>query len=223
MIANATKGGAMCIGGGNAHLAALRDGDAAAWEAFVRRHGPRMLATARRFARGEDEAEDVVQEAFAQAFKALKSFRADAQISTWLHRIVVNAALMRRRSASRRPETSLDDLLPTFDSDGHHASPIPTMPDDPESLVGRAEVRIKIRRCIDELPESHRTVILLRDIEELDTAETAEILGVSENAVKVRLHRARQALATLFSSALAGEASSVSDAGSRRRERRLVP
>jgi RNA polymerase sigma-70 factor, ECF subfamily len=197
MIVSAANGESTRVEDAAPFLAALRAGEATAWEAFVRQHAARMLATARRLSRCEDEAQDVVQDAFAQAFKALKSFRAEAQLSTWLHRIVVNAALMRRRAASRRPETSLDDLLPTFETDGHHASPIAEIADDPESLVGRAEVRAKLRRCIAELPE------------------TAQILGVSENAVKVRLHRARQALATLFSRMLAGERSLHAAAGAR--------
>jgi RNA polymerase sigma-70 factor (ECF subfamily) len=222
MMAKATKGDG-AKGASEGMLAALRDGDARAWEDLVRRHAPRMLATARRFSRSEDEAEDVVQEAFAQAFKALATFRAEAQLSTWLHRIVVNAALMRRRAAGRRPETSLDDLLPAFESDGHHASPIPSLPDDPESLVGSAEVRAKLRRCIDGLPETYRTVVLLRDIEELDTAEAAAVLGVTETAVKVRLHRARQALATLYSAALAGGAASAGGERSPRNQGCLVP
>jgi RNA polymerase sigma-70 factor (ECF subfamily) len=198
MLANTAKSDSPAGTAGAVSLAALRAGDQAAWEEFVRGNAGRMLATARRFAGSEDEAQDVVQEAFGRAFKALGDFRADAQLSTWLHRIVVNAALMRRRAAGRRPETSLDDLLPTFDGDGHHVNPIPALPDDPETLVGRAQVRRKLRRCIEELPEIYRTVLILRDVEDLDTAEAAAILCVSENTVKVRLHRARQALATLF-------------------------
>ena len=90
----------------------LRDGDEIAYEAMIRSHGPRMLAVARRFMRDEDEAQDVVQEAFVAAFRSLGSFREGSLLSTWLHRIVVNAALMRLRTRRRRPEESIDELLP---------------------------------------------------------------------------------------------------------------
>jgi RNA polymerase sigma-70 factor (ECF subfamily) len=182
-------------------LAGLRAGDAGAFEVLIRRYGARMLATARRIVRSDDDAQDVVQEAYVSAWKCIASFSGEARLSTWLHRVVVNAALMRLRARARRPEASIDDLLPRFAEDGHFAESPAPWSSGVEDLVGVAETRKAVRACIDRLPESHRTVILLRDIEGLDTEETATALGVSTNAVKVRLHRARQALKTLIEAA----------------------
>jgi RNA polymerase sigma-70 factor (ECF subfamily) len=185
-------------GAEQALLARLRAGDASAFEALVRRHGPRLLAVARRLLRNEEDARDAVQEAFLGAFKALDSFKGGALISTWLHRIVVNAALMRLRTRRRKPEQPIDELLPKFLEDGHHAVHPPEWIAPADELLERSENRAFVRECIDRLPESYRTVLLLRGVEELQTAEVAELLGVGESLVKVRLHRARQALRTLL-------------------------
>ncbi len=181
----------------------LRRGDGDAYEALVREHGTAMLAVARRMLRHEDNARDVVQDAFLQAFRAIDQFREDARLSTWLHRIVVNAALMRLRSASRRPETPLADLLPRFDEEGGHAEPVGSLPTGIDAALENAETRHRVRRCVAQLPEQYRAVIILRDFEELSTAEAATALGITENAVKIRLHRAHQALRTLLVSQLA--------------------
>lgn len=166
-----------------------------AFENIIRSHGGRLLATARRIlGPDEDAARDAVQDAFLSAHRSLSRFRADASLSTWLHRIVVNAALMRRRSRQRRRETSIEDLLPTFSDDGRHAATTPS----PERVLEQAQLRGAVRACIDRLPDTYRTIILLRDIEDLTTEEAARALGISTNAVKVRLHRARQALLTLI-------------------------
>lgn len=180
-------------------LAALRAGSDAAFETLVRQHAPRMLAVCRRILRNDEDAHDAVQEAFVSAFRALPSFEGTCRVGTWLHRIAVNAALMRLRSRRRRPEQSIDDLLPTFKGDGHAA--VEPRDFSPSALqeVERGETRAFVRSCIDRLPETYRTVLLLRDIEELDTAETALILGVTDGVVKVRLHRARHALRRLLS------------------------
>jgi RNA polymerase sigma-70 factor (ECF subfamily) len=176
----------------------LRAGDPSAFDAMVRRYGARMLAVARRFLRNEDDAREVVQEAFLQAFRALEDFRADAKLSTWLHRIVVNAALMRLRAASRRPEGFIDDLLPEFDTTGHHVDPVAPLPMTAEDAIERDELRVRVRAAVARLPEAYRAIIVLRDFEDLSTEEAASTLGISENAAKIRLHRARQALATLL-------------------------
>ena len=187
-------------------IARLQRGDEAAYEVLVRKYGPAMLAVARRILRNEDDARDAVQDAFRQVWTGIDGFRAGAKLSTWLHRIVVNAALMRIRSTSRRHETSLDDLLPTFAEDGHHATALQTQLPCPEDAVGSAQIRVRVRACIEKLPAQFRTVIVLRDLEDADTAETAVVLGISANAVKIRLHRARQALLTLLQQAHLGEA-----------------
>jgi RNA polymerase sigma-70 factor (ECF subfamily) len=179
-------------------VAALKAGDAAAFETLVRTHAGRMLAVARRFLRSESDAADAVQEAFVSAFRSIGRFAGDSRLSTWLHRITVNAALMRLRSESRRPAASLEDLQPRFDDTGHHAAAVPSWSPGPVSEAESAELRRRVRERIDELPEPHRTVLLLRDIEEFDTERTAELLGITPGAVKTRLHRARLALRTLL-------------------------
>lgn len=179
-------------------LSLLKGNDAAACERFVRDHMPRALAAARRLVGNEADAYDATQDAFLSFFRSLGSFRQDATLSTWLHRIVINAALMRRRSKQRRPETAIEDLLPCYLSDGHRANPVPVGEASAESLAERREVKLLVRRKIEELPEEYRNVILLRDIEQLDTAETARLLNDTPGAVKTRLHRARQALRTLL-------------------------
>jgi RNA polymerase sigma-70 factor, ECF subfamily len=175
----------------------LKAGDDAAYEQLVRENGGRLLGLARRLTGNEEDARDVLQEAFLSAFRAMDRFAGESRLSTWLHRIVVNTALMKLRSRRRRPEEALDPLLPTFASDGRSAERYSQWP-DAERAIEQRETRERVRGGIERLPESHRTVLMLRDIEGLDTRETATMLGITENAVKIRLHRARQALRTIL-------------------------
>lgn len=184
-------------------LARLRAGEEGAYEALVRAFGGRLLAVARRMLGNEEDARDAVQEAFLSAFRSLDRFEGEARLSTWLHRIVLNASLMRLRQQRRRPEVSLDDLLPRFLEDGHAADPAQDWK-LPLDALARRETRDLVRRSIESLPEVYRSVLLLRDVEELDTDETARLLGLSESAVKTRLHRARQALRGLLDPRLRG-------------------
>jgi RNA polymerase sigma-70 factor (ECF subfamily) len=180
-------------------LMSLRAGDAAAFEQLVREYGGRMLAVTRRFLASEEDAQDAVQEAFLSAFKALDRFEGQSRLGTWLHRIAVNAALMKLRTRKSRPqEQSADALLPQFKDDGHAVHPTSGWRDEGLSALERKETRDVVRRSIEELPENYRTVLLLRDIEQKDTEETAELLGMTPNAVKTRLHRARLALRELL-------------------------
>lgn len=179
-------------------LGALRRGEEKAFEGLVRSFGPRLLSVARRFLRDEEDARDAVQEGFLSAYRSIGSFQGGSQISTWLHRIVVNACLMRLRTRQRRPEESIEELLPRFAEDGHQVDPTPEWEGSAEELLARRETREMVREAIDRLPESYRSVLLLRDIEEFSTEEAARLVGVTENAVKIRLHRARQALRTLL-------------------------
>jgi len=186
-------------------LARLRAGDGAAYEQWVRSQSGRMLAVARRLLGNGEDARDAVQDAFVSAFRAIASFEGNARLSTWLHRITVNAALMKLRSKKGRPEESIEDLLPRFDDTGHHVH-TPTMwGEEADVAVSRNETARLVRAAIDRLPETYRTVLLLRDIEELDTDESARLLGVTPNAVKIRLHRARQALRALLDREIGGE------------------
>jgi RNA polymerase sigma-70 factor (ECF subfamily) len=180
----------------------LQKGDAAAFEELVRSHGGRMLAVARRFLPVEDDARDAVQDAFLSAFRSIERFEGQSRLSTWLHRIVVNASLMKIRSRSRRPEALIDDLLPGFLEDGHLAAPAVAWETPADDSIARRELRELVLANIQQLPESYRNVLLLRDIEEFDTQETAELVGISPNAVKTRLHRARLALRGLLEPSL---------------------
>jgi RNA polymerase sigma-70 factor (ECF subfamily) len=177
---------------------ALKRGDEWAFEAVVRLYGGRLLAVARRYVRNDDDANDVLQAAYLSAFRAIAQFEGTAQLCTWLHRIVVNTALMKLRSRRRRPEASIEDLLPAFLQDGHHVEQFAGWTTPADVLIERQQTRATVRRCIDELPETYRTVLMLRDIDERSTAEVARLLMITPGAVKVRLHRARQALSTLL-------------------------
>ncbi len=178
-------------------IARLRAGEEAAFRELIGACGGRMLATARRLLGNDSDAEDAVQDAFSSAFKALSTFDARSQLSTWLHRIVVNASLMKIRSRGSRKERAIEDLLPRFHDDGHRVLEV-AAPDDSSRRAEMNQVAELVRAKIDELPESYRAVIVLRDIEGVDTAEAASMLGVNRNVVKIRLHRARQALRTLL-------------------------
>jgi RNA polymerase sigma-70 factor (ECF subfamily) len=181
-----------------AFLARLRAGEEGAFEELVRGYGPRLLAAAKRLLPSDEDARDAVQDAFLSAFRSLDRFAGDALLSTWLHRIVVNASLMKLRSRRRKPEASIEELLPKFLEDGHQADPAVKWKRGEDTPLEREETRALVRKSIDALPESYRTVLVLRDIEELDTEETAALLGLTVNAVKTRLHRARQALRQLL-------------------------
>jgi RNA polymerase sigma-70 factor, ECF subfamily len=179
-------------------IARLRAGEETAFEQLVRSTSGRLLAAARRLLRNEEDARDAVQSAFIRAFQSLSRFREESRLSTWLHRILVNEALMRLRSRARGEEESIDGLLPTFVADGHQTRDTVDWSETADKALERAETAALINRAIDQLPESYRTVLVMRDLEELSSAEVAEMLGVSTNVIKVRLHRARQALRTLL-------------------------
>lgn len=185
-------------------LARMQSGDDVAFEEAVERYGPPLLSVIRRYLPEENDANDALQETFLSAFKALDRFQGESSLGTWLHRIAVNAALMKLRTRRRHPEQALDGLLPSFLDDGHRAGPRGSWsvaPDD-EAIAG--ETRALVRKAIDELPESYRTVLMLRDIDERTTEETAELLELSPANVKTRLHRARQALRELLDRRLGG-------------------
>lgn len=179
-------------------LAGLRAGSDTAFETLVRTTSPRLLAVARRIVGSDEDARDVLQEAYASAFKSIGRFEGNAKLSTWLHRIVVNMALMRLRTRKRKPEESIEPLLPAFKDDGHMMQAAGQWDDGADVALERAEVQSYVRAQIDKLPDTYRTVLLLRDIEEMSTNDVATLLDTTENAVKIRLHRARQALRGLL-------------------------
>ena len=176
-------------------VARLQRGDDTAFETIVRTHSGRLLSVARRFLGNNEDAQDAVQDAFIRAYKAIHTFESRAQLHTWLHRILVNTALMKLRERRRRPTESIDDLLPAYTTDGHQAV---ASRDWSDAVLERKETAAIVREAIEMLPDQYREVLLLRDIEEKDTSEAAQLLGTTSNVVKVRLHRARQALRTLL-------------------------
>ncbi|MBL9006121.1 MAG: sigma-70 family RNA polymerase sigma factor [Myxococcales bacterium] len=179
-------------------VAGLRRRDPAVFERLVRSSGAQLMKIARRYLQSPADAADVVQESFVAVFEGIDRFAGQAQLRTWMHRIVVNKALMRLRSQRRHGEVAIGDLLPRFLPDGHQE--IETQPwragADVELLARHTQVQV--RQAIDTLPEAYRTVLMLRDIEEIDSSEAALLLGISEGALRVRLHRARQALRGLL-------------------------
>ena len=179
-------------------LAALRAREPGSFEQLVRAQGGRMLAVARRLLSNEEDARDAVQEAFLNAYRNIDRFEGQALLSTWLHRIVVNVSLMKLRSRKRKPEESLDHLLPAFRDDGHFAERFDSGSEPADQRLAREQEQAAVRAAIDELPDHYRTILLLRDIEGISTQEVADQLGITPNAVKLRLHRARQALRTLL-------------------------
>lgn len=166
---------------------------------LIRRHGGRMLSVAQRYLSHENEAQEAVQDAFVSVFRAVGEFKGDSRLATWLHRITVNAALgILRKKRRLQRETSIEALLPKFLPDGHRDSPEGAWTQERVQQLEQVETRQIVREAIGKLPEIHRTVLMMRDIDEFSTEETGRLLGIQPNAVKARLHRARQALRTLL-------------------------
>ena len=180
-----------------ATVARLKAGDLQAFEMIVRRYGGRLLTTARRLLGNDHDAQDAVQETFISAFNSIASFRGDSRLFTWLHRIVVNAALAQLRRRRRWSEVPIHDLLPRFEASGCWAEGTASF-GAVQILTDTRDTRQAVRRCITQLPDIYSSVLILRDIEELDTSEVGRMLSINVNTVKVRLHRARQALKSLL-------------------------
>ena len=186
-------------------IAGLQSGDSGAFEKLLREYGPRLLRLARRLLVNEEDARDALQDAMVAVYRSIGKFESTSALSTWLHRIVVNTALMKLRSKRRHPEEDIEQYLPRFLEDGHQREPSTAWTESADQVIEREELRATVRQAIEKLPDAYRIVLQLRDIEELSTAETAEILGTSKNVVKIRLHRARQALRTLLDPSMRNE------------------
>jgi len=157
----------------------VRAGETALFEILMRRHNQRIYRVARAVIKDEADTEDVMQQAYINAFTHLSQFQDRSQFSTWLTRITVHEALARRRKW--KPEETSEDVMETL------TSPQP----DPERQAYAAELRRVLEAAVDSLPETYRLVFMLRDIEGLSTSETAAGLELGDEAVKTRLHRAR--------------------------------
>jgi RNA polymerase sigma-70 factor, ECF subfamily len=173
--------------------------DEAAFEELVNRYENKLYRLAMRFVRNETDAQEILQDAFLSAWRNLPSFEGRAQFGSWMYRVTVNAALMLLRSRNRHPEVTVDDVEPTVLNDavaesGQTVRANADWSQRPDDQLQSAEMRAHIQTSVDSLPDGLRTVFLLRDVEELSTEDTAEMLGLSVPAVKTRLHRARLAL-----------------------------
>jgi RNA polymerase sigma-70 factor (ECF subfamily) len=170
-------------------------GETGLFEILMRRHNQQVYRAARAIVRDEHEAEDIMQDAYVRAFSHLDQFAGRAKFSTWLVRIAVNEALARqRRRVKMEP---WDEMLETGGT-GERKAP------NPEEATVRSEAREFLQSAIDHLPEMLRTVFMLREIQELSTAETGLILDITEDNVKIRLHRAKAALRDILAG-IAGE------------------
>lgn len=170
-------------------------GDGTAFSQIMRRYNRLLFRTARSILKNDDDAQEVLQEAYLRAWRALASFRADARLSTWLVRIAINEALGRLRS-QRGVEGRVVSLHAVPDSEVPTAEiQMPANPDDqPEYLLMRAQVRRQIEVRIDALPDAFRTVFMLRGVQEMSVEEVALALDIPEVTVRTRFFRARALL-----------------------------
>jgi RNA polymerase sigma-70 factor (ECF subfamily) len=173
--------------------------DEAAFEELVGRYDDKLYRLAMRFVRNETDAQEILQDAFLSAWRNLPAFEGRAQFGSWMYRVTVNAALMLLRSRNRHPEVTVDDIEPTalnnaVAESGQSMRGSADWSQRADEQLQSQEMRAHIQASVDSLPEGLRTVFLLRDVEELSTEDTAEMLGLSVPAVKTRLHRARLAL-----------------------------
>jgi len=180
----------------------LQRGDELAFEELVRAHGPRMLAVAKRYLPQESDAQDALQDAFISVARGIHAFAGDSLLGTWLHRIVVNAALMRIRARGRRSETPTDGATLEAASDARGVTHSPSHAGEP---MARAELRRLVRDEVARLPDSYRVVLVLRDLEGQDLREIAVLLDVGLTTVKMRLHHGRRALRAALEPRLASK------------------
>ena len=166
-----------------------KQGDKGAFTELVNRYAQRVFRVARHITKNDQDAEDVLQDAFLKAYSRLGQFEGNAKFYTWIVRVAVNEALMRMRRGKNRVTVSLDQELET--SDGAIQRELPAETESPEESLSRTELRESLTQAIDSLSEIYRPVFVLRDVEGLSTEETAEMLNLSLPAVKSRLLRAR--------------------------------
>ncbi len=163
-----------------------------------------MRGVALRILMDQADADDAVQDAFLSAFRTLDSFRGRSELGTWLHRIVINVSLMKLRAKGRSKENDLGELLPVFAESGAFAHLQSGWQEAADEPAIRRELLQQVHALIDQLPENYRVPLLLRDIERLSNQEIAEELSLSVNTVRIRTHRARQALRSLLEPHIAG-------------------
>src|SRR4051794_21094911 len=180
-------------------VARARARDVAAFETLIDRHEEKIYRLAMRFTRNETDAAEILQETFLSAWRNLDKFEGKAQFGSWLYRVAVNAALMLLRSQKRHPQVAVEDVTPeVLGEAAKDAGPGLGAGTDwsrrPDEQFQSEELRHQIQLAVDQLPESQRSVFLMRDVDGLSTEDTGELLGLTLPTVKTRLHRARLAL-----------------------------
>jgi RNA polymerase sigma-70 factor, ECF subfamily len=175
-------------------VGAIAQGDHAAFETLMRRYNGKLFRIARSIVKDDSDAEDVLQDAYMDAYRHIDDFRGDSQVATWLTRIVINQALMRLRKEKRRSV-----IVPFRDPGSGEAERAEVdvadrTTESPSSRLLRGEIRRILERRIDELPLSFRTVFIMREVEDMSVEETAEALGIAAATVRSRLFRARALL-----------------------------
>jgi len=170
-------------------VARVLGGETNLFEIVMRRYNQRLYRVARAILRNDSEAEDVMQDAYVRAYEHLGQFAGRAKFSTWLTRIAVHEALMRRRRGNRYQE-----LQPMSEREEDPMEAFPSMALNPEQQASTSQIRGLLEEAVEQLPDAYRAVFILRDVEEMNTIETAAVLNLTEENVKVRLHRARALL-----------------------------
>jgi RNA polymerase sigma-70 factor, ECF subfamily len=170
-------------------VARVLAGETGMFEIVMRRHNQRLYRVARAILRNDGEAEDVMQDAYVRAYEHLDQFAGRARFSTWLTRIAVHEALARQRRGNRHQE-----LEPMSEREGDPMDRFASLAQDPEQQASNSEIRTLLEQAIEKLPDAYRTIFMLRDVEDLSTTDAAEVLEITEDNVKVRLHRARALL-----------------------------
>jgi RNA polymerase sigma-70 factor (ECF subfamily) len=164
-------------------------GETGMFEIIMRRHNQRLYRVARAILRNDGEAEDVMQDAYVRAYEHLDQFAGRAKFATWLTRIAVHEALARQLRGSRYQE-----LETMSEREGDPMDRFASLAPDPEQQASNSEVRRLLEEAVEKLPDAYRTIFILRDVEDVSTTDAAEVLEITEDNVKVRLHRARALL-----------------------------
>lgn len=175
----------------------LMDGAPRAFDRFVDYFGSKIIHYSRMMCGHREDAEEVAQETLLKVFEGAEHLREPANVKSWIFRIARNECLMKRRKSVFAParELSLDEFLPARTGDGEHVRlEIADWSALPDALALRSEMRLQLDRSIEQLPESYKSVLLLRDVEGLSTEETARVLDLTDETVRTRLHRARLAV-----------------------------
>jgi RNA polymerase sigma-70 factor (ECF subfamily) len=175
-------------------VGAIAEGDHAAFETLMRRYNGKLFRIARSIVKDDSDAEDVLQDAYMDAYRHIDDFRGDSQVATWLTRIVINQALMRLRKEKRRSVIVPFREPGSGEAERAEVDVADRTTESPSSRLLRGEIRRILERRIDELPLSFRTVFIMREVEDMSVEETAEALGIAAATVRSRLFRARALL-----------------------------